>query len=204
MKKVNDEDYEIKEEYFCYCYKSKRNLKWFNRFIRDDTQIRLIPLLLEYFLVQLSTIAFEVIFDENNEEGFNDYNDFLSILKFVIIFAFSLFLFFYLTISFGQIFIRLSEGNNNENPENQIDKIEKYTGKLSNKILNGTYGIIIFNGFYSFIVSLICLSKDVKNNYYFYIPILMNKFFFFTFAHHCTVFTDTEDGIDFFSCATLL
>ena len=204
VKKVNDEDYEIKEEYFCYCYKSKRNLKWFNRFIRDDTQIRLIPLLLEYFLVQLSTIAFEVIFDENNEEGFNDYNDFLSILKFVIIFAFSLFLFFYLTISFGQIFIRLSEGNNNENPENQIDKIEKYTGKLSNKILNGTYGIIIFNGFYSFIVSLICLSKDVKNNYYFYIPILMNKFFFFTFAHHCTVFTDTEDGIDFFSCATLL
>ena len=202
--KIEDKDYELNEGYFCYCYKSKKNLKWFNRFIRDETQIKLLPLLVEYFLIQLSTVAFETIFDENNEEGYNEFNDFKSILQFIFIFAFSLFLFFYLTISFSRILIYLSEDRNQKNPQNVINKIEAYTGKLSNKILNGTYGLIIFNGFYSFIVSLICLSKDVKNNYYFYIPILMNKFYFFTFAHHCTVYTDIEDEIDFFSCATLL
>ena len=205
IKKVKEEDYEQNEGYFCYCYKSKKNLKWFNRFIRDDTQIKFLPLLIEYFLIKLNTIAFETIIDENNEEGNNEFiKDFISIFKFIMIFTVSLFLFFYLTISFGRIYIYITEDKNQEDEKSEINKLGAYTGKLSNKILNGTNGIIIFNSFYSFFVSLICLSKDINNNFCFYIPILMNKFFFFAFAHHCTVFTDTEEGIDFFSCGTLL
>ena len=162
MKKVEEEDYERNDEYFCYCYKSKRNLKWFDNFIKDETQFKFFPLLVEYFIIQINTIVFEIKFDENNDEGYYEFINVTNILIFIVILIVSLFLFFYMTISFGRIFIRLSEGKNIENPENKIQKIEAFTGKLSNKILNGTYGIIIFNGFYSFIVSLICLSKDVK------------------------------------------
>jgi len=32
----------------------------------------------------------------------------------------------------------------------------------------------------------------------------MNKFYFFVFNNHCTVYTDNEDNIDYFSSATLL
>ena len=32
----------------------------------------------------------------------------------------------------------------------------------------------------------------------------MNKFYFFTFAYHCTVYTDIDEGIDIISSATLL
>ena len=106
-----------------------------------------------------------------------------------------------MTISFGKISIYLSK---KEDKENENNKPESFWEKLTNNVLNGTYGIIIFNGFYSLFVSFICLSKDVKNNNYFYIPIFINKFYYFTFAHQCTVYTDIEEGIDFFSFATLL
>lgn len=193
--KIKDKNYEQKDEFFCYCYKEKRNMKWFNRFIREETHIRLMPLLLEYFIIQLTTIAFEKINNENNEDKYNNFEDHKSIYIFIGKFSFSLFLFFYFTISFGQIFIALSGR----------ESIQKTIEKISNKILNGTYGILIFNGFYSFIVSLICLIKDIKlNDNYIFIPILMNKFYFFTFAYHCTVYTDVDEGIDIISSATLL
>ena len=37
--KVSENDYELNKGYFCFCYKSKRHVKWFNRFIRNDAQI---------------------------------------------------------------------------------------------------------------------------------------------------------------------
>ena len=199
--KIEKEDYELNDGYICYCYTAKRNMKWFNRFIRDETQIKLMPLLLQYFIIQLNTVAFDKIFEENNEEGYNEFTDSLSIFIFILIFGTSLFLFFYLTISFGNLYNFFSKGTK--------EKLEKEkpgdsTGKLSNKILNGTYGILIFNGFYNFFLSIICLGRDIKNNNCFYIPILINKFYFFTFAHQCTIYTDDDDEINYFTVATLL
>ena len=196
--KIKDEDYEQRDDFFCYCYKEKRNLKWFNRFIRDETQIKLIPLLIEYFIIQLTTIAFEKIYNsEDNEEENNNSKDSKDLGIFSGFYILSLLLFFYLTISFGQIFSVLSGK----------EKLKEAIQIISNKILNGTYGILIFNGFYSFIFSLICLTKDINNyyiNYYILIPILMNKFYYFTFAYHCAVYTDVEGGIDLISSSTLL
>ena len=199
---VQEEEYELEEEYFCYCYKAKRHMKWFNRFIRDQTQKQILPLLLQYFIIQFNTVAFEKIFEENNEEGYNEFNDAKSIIYFILIFGTSLFLFFYLTISFGNIYMFYTR-DKNQKLETKI-KLGEMTGKLSNKILKGTYGIIIFNGFYSFIVSIICLLNDVNNNYVFYIPILINKFYYFTFAHQCAIYTDDDDEINYFTLATLL
>ena len=195
---VKEEDYEQKEQFFCYCYQGKRKQKWFNKFIRDETQKKLIPLMLEYFILQLTIIGFEKNYNDNNEKvEFDNLNDKNNINLFIGIFILSLLLFFYLTVSFGEIFIYLSKKDG---------LIKGMVESISNKILNGTYGIIIFNGFYSFTFSLLFLLKGKENfniNYAF-VPIFMNKFYFFTFAHHCTIFTDEAEGLDLISCSTLI
>jgi len=75
--------------------------------------------------------------------------------------------------------------------------------EVSDIILNGTIGIVIVNSIFSLFASFYCLSKDLGNNLLF-IPILMNKCYYFVFSNHCTVYTDSEDKIDYFSSATLL
>ena len=118
-----------------------------------------------------------------------------------------------LQFHFGSIFSNIFNGNKaSQNSEEELNngrkkikvEIGKSAEKISNNILQGTYGILIFNGFYSFIVSIICLMKNVKNNYIFYVPILINKFYYFTFAHQCTIYTDNDDEINYFTIATLL
>ena len=123
MKKIKEEDYDLNDGYFCYCYKAKRNIKWFNRFIRDETQVKIMPLLVQYFLIQLNAIAFDKIFEENNEEGTNKFNDLSSILYFILVFGGSLFLFFYFTISFGNLIEFFNKGTKQENQEKKEEKI---------------------------------------------------------------------------------
>jgi len=182
--------YEQKERFFCYCYQAKRKQKWFNILIRDDTQKKLMPIIMEFFLLQLTTLGFEKLFSENNDNGNNQ-----NLLIYILFFFISLLLFFYLTISFGKIFIILAQ------KKEYKDVIEK----ISNEILNGTYGVLIFNAFYSFIISIIYFVKgDISNNNYISIPIFMSKFYFFTFTHYCTIYTDEADGIELISCSTLI
>ena len=85
-------------------------------------------------------------------------------------------------------------------------KQEKFSFKceeVSDIILSGTIGIVIVNSFFSLFASFYCLTKDLGNNFL-YIPILMNKCYYFVFSNQCTVYTDSEDKIDYFSSATLL
>ena len=193
---IEKKDYNLNEEFFCYCHKGQRNLKWFDNFITDETQIKLIPLLLMFFILQLITVAFQKLYNENNEEQNYDF-----ILKnkrlFSAIFFGSFLLYLYLSYSFGEIM----------NKFNYLNKKIKGTfyNEVSSNILKGTFGIIIACGIYSFIVSILCLSKEIQNNnYYYIIPILMNKFYSLTFAYHCTVFTDVENNIELISSSTLL
>jgi hypothetical protein len=146
---------------------------------------------MEYFLLQLTTLGFEKLFNENNDNGKNQ-----NLLIYILFFFISLILFFYLTISFGKIFIILA----------QKEEYKDFIEQVSNEILNGTYGILIFNAFYSFIISIIYfVSKDgITNNNYISIPIFMSKFYFFTFTHYCTIYTDEADGIELISCSTLI
>jgi len=193
---IEKKDYNLNEEFFCYCYKGERNLKWFDKFIKDETQIKIIPLLLNFFILQLITVAFQKLYNDNNEDQNYDF-----ILKNKRIFSFtfvgSFALYLYLSYSFGEIM-------------NRFDFLNKKTegtlyNEMSSNILKGTFGIIIFCGIYSFFVSIACLSKDIQNNNkYFIVPILMNKFYSFTFAYHCTVFTDVDDNIELISSSTLI
>ena len=194
--KINDAEYEKQNKrLFCYCIQGERKLSFFNRLIRNKKQKVLMPIMLEYFILQLSTIGFEHIFDKINEEEYNNYQNYTNFPIFNYIFVGSLLYFFYLTFSFGTLF----HSSKNE-------KISGYLGKISNAILNGTYGIIIFNSFFSFICSIIILPRikdddeinSFKEIYIFIylIPIFMNKFYFFTFTHYCTNYSEEEDGFN--------
>ena len=85
--------------------------------------------------------------------------------------------------------------------------------KISNEILNGTYGIAIFNGVYSLIFSAFYLSEmssDFKHLVFedniniIYIPILMNKFYYFTLNYYCTYTSENYKGFELISTSTLI
>ena len=203
LRQVEEEDYELNKRYVFLCYKSERNLKWFDSFIKDKTQIKFMPLLVEFFLLQLNTIVFEIKVDENDEEGFFEFITISNILIFILIIIGVVFLFFGITYLSGILRMYLNKKLSKDNEQNKKENCRFKCEELSNTILNGTRGIVIFNSFYS-LFAFYCLSKDWDNYYIFYIPVLMNKFYFFVFNNHCTVYTDSEERIDYFSSATLL
>jgi len=200
IRQVKNEDYNLNEKYFFFCYKSERNLKWFDSFIKDKAQFKFMPLLVEFFLIQLNTIVFDIKVEEKNEdeEGYIEFiysNKLLFILSLIVISI----LFFGLTFCFGLLRMYLVNISTNNSKKCCNFKCSD----VSNIILNGTIGIVIFNSFYS-LIAFYYLSKSWEHNFLFYIPILMNKFYYFVFSNHCTVYTDSEERIDYFSSATLL
>ena len=195
-KKVEDKDYEQNEIDYTFCVKVERNHKWFDNFIKDETQFKFLPLLVEFFLIQLITIVFDIKAEENIEEGYIEFINSTNISIFILVLFGILFLFFAFTYLFGLFRTYLHK---------KIKK-EQFSFKFSEVtdiILKGTIGIVIVNSLYSLSASIYCLTKDL-NNIFLYIPILMNKCYFFVFSYHCTVYTDNEERIDYFSSATLL
>ena len=195
-KPVKKEEYKSKDIYYFFCYKSERNLNWFDNFINDETQFKFFPLLVEFFLIQLITIVFDIKAEETFEEGYIEFINSTNIAIFILVLFGILFLFFVFTYLFGLFRIYLNKKSKNE-------EFSFECWEVSNIILNGTIGIVIVNSIYSFFASIYCLSNDLENNFIF-IPILMNKCYYFAFSNHCTVYTDSEEIIDYFSSATLL
>jgi len=148
-----DEDYELNENKFFFCYKSERNLQCFDDFIKDESQFKFFPLLLEFFLIQLNTIVFDIKVDENNEEGYIDFIN-SNILVFILSLVIVAFIFFVLTFIFGLLRMCL----NNIISKNPKKCCSIKCAELSNIILNGTFGIVIFNSFYSFFLFIAYLK----------------------------------------------
>ena len=125
---LDDIEYEQNHVYFCYCYQNKRTFKWVNSYISSEIQKKLSPYLLEYFFLQLLTIAFEkqykINIDDNNKNEVN--YDFNELIIFIIIFVGNIILFFYFTISYSNYF----EPNVDE-AQDIAEKIEE----ISNNIL---------------------------------------------------------------------
>jgi len=100
-----------------------------------------------------------------------------------------------------------------EEQKKEYPKKKEFMSKISNEILNGTYGILIFNGVYSLIFSAFYLSEmssDFKHLIFedniniIYIPILMNKFYYFTLNYYCTYTSESYKGFELISSSTLI
>ena len=74
--KIADDDYnEPNNIFYCNCYKIKRKSKWFDMFMNNKNQIQLTKIMLNYFILQLTTIGFEKIYNNNREQLKDDDNN---------------------------------------------------------------------------------------------------------------------------------
>ena len=116
----NENDYEKNKECFCYCYQKDRKHKWIYNYMTSDIQKKIMPYMLEYFVLQLTTIGFE-----KEYENFIEYNK----LIFAILFLFTFGLFFNLTTSFGQC-INEEENKGKMNKFQKLNEENNYLKKV--------------------------------------------------------------------------
>ncbi len=80
--------------------------------------------------------------------------------------------------------------------------------KLFNQILVGTHGILIFDGFYALIFTSLYLSNSENivftKNYLYLVPVLMNKFYYFTLIYYCISYTEDKKQFELISGSTLI
>jgi hypothetical protein len=71
-----ESDYRKNKQFFCYCYQAQRKYYWFNQFLTNDIQKKLVPFMIEYFLLQILISAFEkkyfLQFDDNYTSNANN------------------------------------------------------------------------------------------------------------------------------------
>ena len=139
----------------------------------------------------------------DNKSNFIRIDDLYTFLVFVLTF----FLFFYFTLTFNTI-VHFNDdleetifGIKNKDPTLGINK-------LSNGILDGTHGILIFDALFAFIFSAIYLYNSehyifTKNNF-FMVPILMNKFYYFTLIYYCISYSEKKKQFELISGSTLI
>ena len=222
----NEKDYEKNKEFFCFCYQAKRKQNWFNKFITNESHTKLFPYMLEYFIIQLTTIGFEEQYTYNFDYNCTNVNnkntsffepktetesgcEFKENEYFLLIFILTFMLFFYLTLSFSRYFKSIR--TNYEKKKSLIDQKlmkKKLVYKISNEILDGTHGVVFFNSIISFVFSILKEINDKfyitdKTNIFILTPILMNKFFYFTLIYYCISYKNLKD-FELISSASLI
>ena len=220
--KKNDNTYKKNTEFFCYCYQAKRKQNWFNKFITSEIQRTIFPYMLEYFVLQFFTIAFEkqyydipiTEFKPNyNETQYNQTysidtglkkEDWFNFINFIVTF----FLFFYVTLTTNFIFKITRESDSTNKTVKAVQNQFSMINKLSTGILDGTHGLLIFDGVYSFILSVIYLANNdasiFQYHYFIFSPILMNKFYYFTLIYFCISFSESKKKFELISGSTLI
>ena len=240
--KYEIKDYQKNNEFFCYCYQAKRTQTWLNRFLTNDVQKKIFPYMIEYFILQILTLAFEKQYFGSKDESFSSsnltnttnitnllqYNFFIDELNITnntdiynnnkllniedlyvaITFSITFFFFIYFTFSVNS-FINFIE-NDSEKKKKKIDKENKNNiiSKVSNGILDGAHGILLFNGIFSLIFSSLYLSDSeniiFKNNILFLVPVLMNQFYQFTLIYYCISYSEEKKQFEIISSSTLI
>ena len=215
----NEQDYSKRKEVFRYCYKTQRKSLWCNRFFTNKTQHEIFPYMLEYFILQLTTIGFEKQYEKYKNKN-------VHIKTWTTVFISTFILFFYFTLSFTRL-IKKEKKEEEEQEEKDLFKdiyndIEKGSDnvrsnelitKLSNEILKGTHAILLFNGVFSLIFSGYYLTGDSNNfkNFFFedniniiFMPILMNKFYYFTLNYYCIYTAEENKKFELISASSLI
>ena len=202
-----NENYDKNKEFFCYCYQVKRKQKWFNKFITSDIQVKILPYMIEYFFIQIMTIAFEkqyLNFDAQSEVNHVNKSKLITIDNFYtfITFILTFFLFFYCSLSFNT-FLELYGARVG------LER-KKFSGikRLSNGMLDGIHGIALFNGLFTLIFSSLYLSNNelelFKNKNFCLIPVLMNKFYYFSLIFFCVSYSEKIKTIELIPGSTLI
>lgn len=133
------------------------------------------------------------------DSGFKK-EDLFNFINFIVTF----FLFFYITLSTNNILNLSKLSETTENEKIYFNMINK----LSTGILDGTHGILLFDGVYSLILSAIYLANNnasiFQYHYFIFSPILMNKFYYFTLIYFRISFSESKKKFDLISGSTLI
>ena len=208
--KYSEKNFGKTNEHYCYFYKVKRNYKWMNEYISSDVQKEIIPYMLEYFLLQFTTIGFEkdyktLDFISIDKEDINSYRpinfkkiSFFNDPSLVKIFrknlttakifmpTFGFILYICITMCYSRCF-----------KKKRIIRNKNIFGILSTLLLEGIHGILFVNSLISLIFSFLCLFEyKAKIIIYFLIPILLTKFYFFTFNFYCVNISNEQKGYE--------
>ena len=137
----------------------------------------------------------------NNNDSNNFFiNDFYNFLIFIL----SFFLFFYLTLSFHKIINFTYEPEKKNMEEGGFQNLRN----LSLGILGGTHGVLLFDGLFSLVFSSLYLSdsdNDIfENNNFVLVPILINKFYYFTLIFYCLSYSEEKRKFELISSSTLI
>ena len=206
----DEDDYDKDKQFFCYCYQVKRKQKWLNKFLTNEIQMKIVPYLIEYFILRLSIIGFEKQY-EMNKIDFKIEENYI----FIAVFVGTFFLFFYFTLSFSK-FINILDNQLVLSSSDKKEKTEKKVSSfslLSNEILSGVNGILFFNSIFSLVFSSIFNSKMendnkqfifTKHNYIIFIPLLMGKFYHFTLIYYCISCSEDNKKFELISGSTLI
>ena len=229
-------------ECFCYCYQTKRLQFWIHEYLTSDVQKEIFPLMIEYFILKLLTIAFEKQYfnsidneqpdSHTNHTNVTNYTSYFDLYQFsseiknytenidnfsddkpnvlkleniytLIVFIGTFILFFYFTLSFEPVI-----NNFKDDPKYFRKRKLVKTMKLSKRILTGTHGILIFDGFYALIFTSLYLSNNeniiFSKNYIYLVPVLMNKFYYFTLIYYCISYSEQKKKFDLISGSTLI
>ena len=216
----DEKDYRKKEECFCYCYKARRKSYWCNKFFTNKTVKAIFPYMIIFFILQLTTIAFE-----KQYEKYKYLNEYKS--TWIIICISTFFLFLYLTLSFSRLLRKKNEGdkynqnteinsnslNNEKLEDNNQPNFKDKISEISNDILNGTFGILFFNGVFSFVFSLfyfVYIPEELRTFFFkdniniIFIPVLLNNFYYFTLNYYCTYTAEKTKKFEFISSSSLI
>ena len=124
--RYDPDDYDKNVEVFRYCYKAERKCLWCNKFMTNKTQKTIFPFMIEYFILQLTTIGFEKNYEKNKNLNYDR-------TTWVLVFIGTFIFFFYFTLSFAK-FIKGFKGDEDEKEKIEEEEKDKIKEKEKEKI----------------------------------------------------------------------
>ena len=179
----NEDNFEQDEITFCYVYKSERNIYWFNQFISNKVQKEMVPYVILYFLLRLSTIELNERYFNNIEPLYNvNVEDYMDVGLLLWILFLYVIIFIYIVYSISTITIYLN--------------IKSLKISSLKSLLNGIFVIIAISCIFSLYLSL--KDEDNKtnsiliNNYIILIPLSMSRFLYLIISFYASRNIDIE------------
>ena len=122
----NEKDYDKNSQFFCYCYQAQRKSFWCNKFFTNQTQKKIFPFMIEYFILQIMAVGFEKQIEIYQEKQH------VHIKTLTSVFLITFFLYFYFSLSFTK-FMNSFDEENEENEERKIGEITNELDSLGEK-----------------------------------------------------------------------
>ena len=179
-KNYNEDDYDKKIQFFCYCYKEEGLCSWITNFIVNETQKEIIPGTIFYFISKLMIIGSERLYEDFLK---NNYSDIQKKKNFAISF-----LLVFPTFILFTHFIQHAKRRDEEKYFEDNKWADKFIKNSSEMVLE-IYMIIFYNSMTSGFLAFHVLKGKTTNNKtiedYLFFSILFDKFFIFSLNYFC-------------------